>query len=840
MRNIIVLIFFGSLFSFSLNAQQERLSMNKGWSFKYISPDSKERDSVLSNYFYKNAHWETIGWTNDELMSVSYNDSTWREVNVPHDFVIENVPLKGMSDIYHGSLETGIGMYRKLFDLNESDKGKRIWIRFEGVYRDAQVFLNGFKLLEHHSGYTPFRIDISDVVHYGNQKNILLLVCDSRQSEGWWYEGGGIYRPVYLEKSGGSLYFEPDEIKVNPILSPDYNSANVDVYYTVQNRERKSRKFEILSKITDKEGKEVNSSSAIFVVEPWAKIDCRMAVKINSPKLWSLEERNMYYVESEIKESGLSVEKNKTRFGIRSIVFDAEKGLYLNGKHVKVMGASVHQDNGSVGVAVPAEIIRYRIQNLKNYGFNGYRSAHNAASPALLDICDEEGMLVVNEQRIPETSSEYLEEMREIIRDSRNHPSVFLYNLANEEKQIMADPIFEEGLASTLMQEIARLDPQKRAATMNRIFNKPGEFWPSEKGGIGLNEYLKRAHSGAGRVLDVAGFSYNDFIMYAYEGNGQPIIQVESGGNIGTRGVYETNEDKLWVSSIPPAKVDERVKNFMRTDRILGAFVWIGFDFRGEPKPYSFFPAVSTNKGLFDLCGFPKDPVYYYKAVQSKEPVLHLFPHWNWKGREGEIIKVFTYTNLEEVELFQDRKSLGRQNVLPFENQSWDVKYKPGTLTAKGYMNHKLVLTDEVKTSGEPSSIKISAYKNILKADGEDAVTIKFEVLDKKGIICPNADNIINITIEGNGHLLGVDNGNPTNINPAKLPKVRAFNGLCSAIIQSNEESGSIIITANSEGLKTGVMEVKTIPVEIKPAVKSDLVIKDYMFFRKPGNWNFK
>ena len=647
-----------------------------------------------------------------------------------------------------------------------------------------------------------------------------------------------------MEKSGGSLYFEPDGIAVNPILAADYASANVEVSYTVQNRERKSRKFEIISKITEQEGKEINSSSAIFEIEPWGKMDYSMNVNINFPKLWSLEERNLYFVESEIKESGLTVERNKTRFGIRSIVFDAEKGLFLNGKHVKVMGASTHQDNGSVGVAVPAEIIRYRIQTMKNFGFNGYRSAHYAAAPALLDICDEEGMLVINEQRIPETSPSYLEEMREIIRCSRNHPAVFLYSLANEENKIV-DTDFEEGLASTLMEEISRLDPQKRAATMNRLFHKPDEKYPGEKASgeqdaLRLEEYLRRAYSGAGRILDVAGFSYSDYIMYAYEGKGQPLIQTESGGNMCTRGIYETNKEKFWVSSIPEWKTHERIKNFMTTDRISGAFVWTAFDYRGEPTPYRSFPGVSSHFGLFDLCGFPKDPAYFYKSVQVSEPVLHLFPHWTWKGKEGEIIKVFTYTNVEEVELFQDGKSLGKQKVLPFENQSWNVKYKPGTLIAKGYRNGKLIVADKVVTSGEPFSLKVSAYKNNLKADGEDAVTLKFEILDQKGIVCPNADNVISITVEGNGHLLGVDNGNPTNINPAKFPEVRAFSGLCSAIVQSTEEAGSIIITAKSKNLKNGVLEIKTNQTEIKPAVKSALIVNDYMFFRRPKDWDFK
>ena len=278
----------------------------------------------------------------------------------------------------------------------------------------------------------------------------------------------------------------------------------------------------------------------------------------------------------------------------------------------------------------------------------------------------------------------------------------------------------------------------------------------------------------------------------------------------------------------------------MATDELSGEFIWTAFDYRGEPTPYRFFPGVSSQCGLLDLCGFPKDLAYFYKAVQTREPVLHLFPHWNWEGREGETVKVFVYSNLDEVELFQDEKSLGRRKVLPFENQSWEVKYKPGALISKGYRNGKLVLTDKVVTAGEPYSVRVSGYKYYLKADGEDALTLKFEILDKEGVVCPHADNIINIAIKGNGHLLGVDNGSPTNLNPTKLPKVRAFGGLCSAVVQSNEEAGRIVITATSDGLETGVLEIETIPAEIKPAIKSERIVEDHMFFRKPHGWSFK
>jgi beta-galactosidase len=840
MKHTLVSLLFVALIPSSLHSA-ETLSMNKGWRFRYVPPDSRELPALLTSY-YRDAQSASIGWRTDPLMQPAFDDSAWRILDVPHDFVIEGSPSAEANDLSleapidnKGFLERGIGIYRRTFDLVPPDKGKRIWIRFDGVFRDARVFLNGFLLTNHRSGYTPFRVDISDVAHYGNAANILLVIADSRQSEGWWYEGGGIYRPVCLEKSGGSLYFEPDGIAVNPVLSDDYSSAAVEVSYSIQNRQRGRRTFTLVTRILDRSNQQVQSSSQNLQIDSWGRKEYRTSLTLNAPRLWSLEERNLYFVSSEIRENGSTVESAKTRVGIRRIVFTADHGLFLNGKHVKVTGAATHQDNGSVGTAVPLEIIRSRIRLMKDFGFNGYRSAHHAAAPALLDICDEEGMLVINEQRVPETGSKYLEEFRDIVRYSRNHPSVFLYNLANEENNIVATA-FEEGLASTLMQEIARLDPQLRPATMNRIFWKPDEKDKT----LSVAEYLKRAYSGAGRILDVAGFSYSDDVMYAYEAKGQPIVQTESSGNMCTRGAYEDNKDRLWVSSLPDWKIHERIKRFMTTDRISGAFVWTAFDYRGEPTPYRVFPGVSSQFGLFDLCGFPKDPAFFYRAVQKAEPVLHLFPHWTWKGREGKTVKVFTYTNLEEVELFLNGRSVGRQKVRPFENQSWDVTYEPGTLVARGYRNGTTVRTDRVATAGEPRSIRISANRDSLKADGDDAATVRFEILDENGVVCPNADNIVEIAVDGSGHLLGVDNGDPANVNPTKLPRVRGFSGVCSAVVQSAERPGSLTIRANSEGLRGASLEIKTVATELPPAVKLDLVTKDHMYFRQRDGWKYK
>lgn len=831
----ILLIFFTSML-----LAQERFVMNNGWSFQYVSKSDERYKPVLDHYFYNNRQWGSMQWSNDSLMQLTYDDSEWRKVKIPHDYVIEGVPNPDAMEV-KGFYKRGIGIYRNTFDLSEEDQDKAIWVRFDGSFRNTQVFVNGFKMISHPSGYTPFKIEISDIAHYGNRENIIVVFTDpGERGEGWWYEGGGIYRPVYLEMSGGDLHFKPDGVAVNPILSEDYQLANVEVHYQVENRKREKREFELISTIVDQQGKELASSSRNIQIGPWQEAEEKIIVPVASPNLWSLDNPNLYFVHSEIKEKGATIDQNKTRFGMRDIRFDAEEGMFLNGKHVKVKGANLHQDHGGIGVAVPKEIWREKITRLKEFGFNGYRSAHHAAAPQLLEVADEEGILVINEQRIPETSPQYLNELREVIKSSRNHPSVFLYSLANEEYRINSNN-FEKGLAETMMREITRLDPQQRPATMGRVFAYIFDQHTNERVDIpDLDERLENTMKGAGKTLDLAGFNYNDEVMYAYEGP-LPIIQTEASGNMSTRGIYETNRRRNWVSSYPSWKVHDRLKKFLTTKRIAGSFMWTGYDYGGEATPFRTWPGVSSHFGLFDKCGFPKDMAYFYKAVQTDEPVLHLFPHWNWKELEGEPIKVVTYTNLDEVELFQDGRSLGKQEVKPFENQSWDVEYEPGTLTARGYKNGKVILTDQVVTAAEPNAIRVTGFKEGLDADGKDAMTLKFEIVDRNGIVCPRADNLIDIAIEGEGHLLGVDNGSPTNINPNKLPKVKAFNGLACAIIQSGTTPGDITIKVSSEGLKTDILILKAIPVEKEPSVETDVDGDDgYMFFRGSANWDFQ
>jgi beta-galactosidase len=812
---------------------QERFNMNKGWSFKYVPKTDKQYEPILKEYFYKNNQSSCMEWVNDSIMQLDYDDSDWRKINTPHDYMIEGVPEPDAVEV-KGFYHNGIGIYRKRFDLDEQDKGKAIWINFEGVFRNAQVFVNGFKMYSHPSGYTPFKVNISDIAHYGHRENIIaVFTSPEERGEGWWYEGAGIYRPVYLEKSGGTLHFSAHGVAINPVLNEKYSSADVNIHYTIQNRLRKARTFELISSIVNQQGEIILSSTTSVEIGPWGEKEYQDLLHFPSPKLWNLDEPNLYYLISDIREDREQIDRTRTRFGIRKIVFDPEKGMFLNGKHIKIKGANMHQDHGGIGVAIPKEIYREKIKKLKEFGFNGYRSAHNCAAPDLLDVADEEGILIINEQRVSETNPRYLDEFRDIILSSRNHPSVFLYNLANEEYRINSND-FEEGIATTFMQEIVKLDPQQRPATMGRVFAYVYDQSTNERIDIqDLDERIKNSMLGAGNILDLAGFNYNDDVMYGYKGP-LPIIQTEASGNMSTRGIYETNRNKNWVSSYPSWKVHDRLRDFLTTDRISGSFMWTGYDYGGEATPFRFWPGISSHFGLFDICGFPKDMAYFYKAVQLKEPVLHLFPHWNWEGMEGDEIKVVTYTNLDEVELFQDGKSLGKQQVLPFENQSWEVKYRAGKLMAKGYKNGKLILTDKVVTAGPPHAIRIIESKNSLRADGKDAMSLRFEIIDKDENICPRADNIIHITIKGEGHLLGVANGSPTDTNPRKIPQVRAFNGLASAIIQSTEIPGKLTIEVTSNGLKNNKIIIRTTesPKEltVQPEIEGN---EGYLFFRQ-------
>jgi beta-galactosidase len=501
--------------------------------------------------------------------------------------------------------------------------------------------------------------------------------------------------------------------------------------------------------------------------------------------------------------NGTATDECATTFGIRTIRFDADEGFFLNGKPVKIKGTCNHQDHAGVGSALPDRIQYYRIEKLKEMGVNGYRTSHNPPTPELLDACDQLGMLVMDETRTMSSNPEALSDLERMIRRDRNHPSVILWSLGNEEPEQGT----ERGvrIVSTMKRLVRRLDPSRPVT-------------------VAMNDEWGR---GISAVVDVQGFNYKhgpEIDAFHRKFPKQPTFGSETGSTVSTRGIYTNDKEQGYVSAYdvnhPEWADTAEVWWKIYTERrfLAGGFVWTGFDYRGEPTPYGW-PCINSHFGIMDTCGFPKDNYYYYQAWWTEKPVLHLFPHWNWPGKEGQEIDVWCHSNLEKVELFLNGDSMGVQDVPRYEHVAWKVRYKPGTLEARGYRGGQQVLVAKQETAGGAAKILLRPDRQEILADGQDVSLVEVQVLDKEGRLVPVADNEIVFTLSGTGKVIGVGNGDPSSHEPDKAHKRRAFNGRCMVIIQSAREPGEIRLEASSPGLEPATLAIASVKGSPRPAV---------------------
>jgi beta-galactosidase len=524
---------------------------------------------------------------------------------------------------------------------------------------------------------------------------------------------------------------------------------------------------------------------------------------VSNPLLWSLEQPHLHQLVMTIEAGGAVVDRYETPFGIRTIRFDTDQGFFLNGKPVKIKGTCNHQDHAGVGSALPDRIQYYRIEKLKEMGVNGYRTSHNPPTPELLDACDRLGMLVMDETRTMSSSPEALANLEAMIRRDRNHPSVIIWSLGNEEPEQGT----ERGarIVRAMKRLARRLDPSRPVtAAMDDAWGQ-----------------------GISAVVDVQGFNYKhgaEIDEFHRRFPKQPTIGSETGSTVSTRGIYANDKEQGYVSaydvSYPEwaATAETWWKIYAARPFLAGGFCWTGFDYRGEPTPYEW-PCINSHFGIMDTCGFPKDNYYYYQAWWSEKLVLHLFPHWNWPGKEGEEIEVWCHTNLEKVELFLNGESLGTQEVPRYSHVAWKVRYAPGTLEARGYKGGQQVLVSKRETTGGPVKIALRPDRESIQADGEDVSLVEVQVLDKEGRLVPVADNEITFQCLARGKLIGVGNGNPSSHEPDKADRRRAFNGLCMAIVQSTQEAGEIRLEASSPGLEPAAVIIQTLKATPRPGV---------------------
>ncbi len=784
-------------------AGRERLLLDFGWRFHLGNANDAEKD------FHYGSSWTgNFEKTGNFLpaATAAFDDSDWSGIDLPHDWAVElpfvddpGLLSAGFHPLGRKYPATSVGWYRRIFDLPAEDVGKRITLEFEGAYRDTLVVFNGFFVGQHTGGYDPFSFDVTDFANPG-QRNVLLVRVDATQRDGWFYEGAGIYRHVWL-------------VKTNPVHVKKWgtfvrseirgNQATLSVLTEVENHGKMPGSARVVSTIVDPSGSAVAKDvTAAATIQPGSERNYRQKIEISHPSLWSLEERNRYKLLTEIRVNGKTVDRYETTFGIRSIRFDAQHGFFLNGKHVKLRGTCNHQDHAGVGVAVPDAVQYYRIRKLQEMGCNAIRTSHNPPTPALLDACDRLGMLVFDETRMMSSNPEGLHQFGDLVRRDRNRPCVFMWSMGNEEP--VANTPRGVLILSAMKALAARYDG-----------SRPVSIAPTAAIG-----------TGGLAVCDVIGYNYMDPQAAAYHKThpDRPVMGTENVSAVGTRGIYITDPSKGYVSSYDPYTTTGRASaegwwQFCDAQPWLaGGFVWTGFDYRGEPSPDGW-PNVSSQYGIVDTCGFPKDTFYYYQSWWTQKPVLHLFPHWNWPAYEGREIAVWVYSNLDKVELFHNGKSLGIKAVEKNSHVAWNVKYLPGSLEARGWKDGKHVMTTRRDTTGPAAKLVLLPDRKSLSADGVDVAMFSVAVQDASGRVVPITNNLVTFRITGPARLIGVGNGDPTDQSPDKGTSRKAFSGYCMALVQSDKSPGTITVEATSPGLAPATASVACHPAELEPQV---------------------
>ncbi len=788
----------------SLPTTRERLLLDFGWRFHLGHADNISKDFGFGNE--ERGEFGKVGGFFD-VSDPDFDLHDWRTVDLPHDWAVELPFEKANRLVAYGSKPLGreypttsIGWYRRVFDIPAADLGRRLTIEFDGVFRDALVALNGHFLGRNLSGYAPFEVDITNVANYGGS-NVLVVRVDATQNEGWFYEGAGMYRHVWLSKTNPIHVGQWGTFVTSEVAA---SSAMLTVHTDVENTGEQVESCRVSSAIFDLTGRQVALQRSLPArIGPGERHQFTQLISVNHPLVWSIETPHLYELRTTVLAGTTPADDYRTSFGIRTLGFDANQGFSLNGKRVELKGTCNHQDHAGLGVALPDRVQSYRIERLKAMGSNAYRTSHNPPTPELMDACDRLGMLVLDETRMFSISDEGRSQLERLIRRDRNHPSVFCWSIANEEWAVQGNDIGPR-IAHSLAMLAHQLDPSRPVTAGMDSRYSPGR-------GITLG-------------VDIQGFNYQREDLDAFHHNfpTRPAMGTETASAYSTRGIYTKDEARGYVSAYDVNRPDygataEQWWSFYAARRwLMGGFVWTGFDYRGEPLPYAW-PCISSHFGIMDTCGFPKDTFFYYKAWWGDEPVLHLFPHWNWTGKEGEEIEVWCHSNLERVELLLNGTSLGTQDVAQNSHASWKVPFAPGKLEARGFKNDQVVLTEVRETTGPATKIVLLPDRQHIDADGEDVALITAFTVDADGRAVPTADHVVSFEVSGNGRLIGVGNGDPSSHEADKGTTRRLFNGLAQVIVQSSREPGALRIVAAAPGLASATLAIDCEPARLRP-----------------------
>lgn len=738
----------------------------------------------------KDGEWTEIAY-NDKEIEIKLDRSRISRVTLPHDWIVAGNFSKEEWDA-QGCLPTGIGCYRKEFELPEEYRGKSVSIDFDGISRNSTVWVNGHLIGNHFSGYSSFGYDISEYLKYGDEgKNCIFIKVDARKFEGWWYEGAGIYRHVYLTVT--------DRLHVKKwgtyVTTPDVGEkeALVRIETLIENANAEDLSAMCETTLFDAEGGEVGMASAEFSVEMLGEEKIVRTFRVKNPKLWDIDAPYLYTAETIIMQEGNVSDTYTTPFGIRTAEFTKE-GFFLNGRHVDIKGTCNHQDFAGVGIALPDSINEFKIRKLKEMGSNAYRCSHHPPTPELLDACDRIGMLVMDENRKLDCTPRGTEDLRSLILRDRNHPSVVIWCLDNEE--VILGTVSAKRIETKLRNIVRKTDPTRpTTVAMNHGWNE--------------NNYQE--------CVDIMGYNYgqrgDQYIKDLENYPDRMIICTESTSSTTTRGIYKEDEVRGYCSSYETHLAswccthERSWIDYKNNPRLTGIFVWTGFDYRGEPTPYAW-PCINSHFGIMDTCGLPKDAYYYYKSVWTDEPTVHFLPHWDLK-EEGEKVVVRVFSNCDSIELVLNGRSLGEKEMVKYAHVDFEVGFEKGEIKAIGKRNGKAVCEMARKTSKSAKRVVLEPDRTSVKPDGCDAVVVYAFIYDEDGNVIPYADNEVNFAVSGGAEIIGVGNGDPSSHEPDKAEKRRAFSGACMVIIQSNGKKEDIVLTARSNGLEPGSVTVK-------------------------------
>lgn len=832
-KTLVAIIALAGLFpGHALSEPEYRLPFNDGWRFARFGnmPDG----SKLA---------EPAG-----LEKVSVDDSAWRSLNLPHDWGIEG-PFRDEIPNPTGKLPwAGIGWYRKSFRSLETDQAKRVFIDFDGAMSHAQVWLNGKHVGGWPYGYSSFRLDLTPHLKVG-QENILAVRLDNPEESSRWYPGGGIYRNVWLVKTDPVHVAHWGISITTPKISA--SSATVEIASTIENQSTAPASIIVRHEIFTDEATPVKVAEHVAFegsVRNGGKVSPTCSVEIPDPKLWDVESPNLYHVLTSVVRDGEVIDTCKTIFGIRSIEFNAAKGFFLNGRHLKIKGVCMHHDLGPLGSAVNTRALERQLEIMKEMGCNAIRTSHNPPAPEQLELCDRMGLMVVVEAfdcwelgKNPNDYGTLFAEWHErdlvaMVHRDRNHPSVIMWSSGNEVQE-QHDAKLNTALSMQLRDILHREDPTRPVM-------------------VGCNN-AAAGFNGFAETMDIFGYNYkpHEYGHFRKAHPAIPLLGSETASCVSSRGEYffPVSDDKekgcggyFQVSSYDlfaprwAYRPDVEFAAQEKYPEVLGEFVWTGFDYIGEPTPYNRdktnvlnfgdpaerkrvevelermggAPSRSSYFGIVDLCGFKKDRFHIYQAHWRTElPMAHILPHWNWPERVGQVTPVHVYTSGDEAELFLNGKSLGRKTKGQYEYRlRWDdVVYQPGELKVVAYRNGKKWSGDVMNTTGPAAKVSLAADRSTICADGSDLSFVTVQISDGNGLMVPRADHLVAFGISGPGEIIAVGSGNPVSHESFKAHERKAFNGLCLVVIRSQKDQpGTIVLTAKSEGLQGTEIQISS------------------------------